>query len=309
MGTRALDLDRWFLIDDEWDGQRAVAAGLVASERREVVVGTDGPAVAGPAGELLATVRTRLSETGSGGVAPLSETGSGGVAPLSETGSGGVAPLSETGSGGVAPDEHPLVAARLLVADDLCLLLPDGPRWLLAAGCVCFPSYWRPRDKVGRPLAAVHDPVPGYPGPLAERVDSFLGRLAPGRGVWRRNWLIHDVPDLHLPGPHATEPLPASRSGATEPLPASRSGATEALPVRGSGRWLRSERQALVRLVDHDAVVFSIRTQQVPLGVLGERPDVARALAEALRGWSPELRAYKGGAVDDAVLRWLDAQS
>ena len=276
MGTRALDLDRWFLIDDEWDGQRAVAAGLVASERREVVVGTDGPAVAGPAGELLATVRTRLSETGSGGVAPL----------------------SETGSGGVAPDEHPLVAARLLVADDLCLLLPDGPRWLLAAGCVCFPSYWRPRDKVGRPLAAVHDPVPGYPGPLAERVDSFLGRLAPGRGVWRRNWLIHDVPDLHLPGPHATEPLPASRSGATE-----------ALPVRGSGRWLRSERQALVRLVDHDAVVFSIRTQQVPLGVLGERPDVARALAEALRGWSPELRAYKGGAVDDAVLRWLDAQS
>jgi len=274
MGTRSLDPADWFVVDDDWEPQRAEAARLVASDPAEVVVGVADPAVVGPSAELLALVQ-RLTPTGSG--------------------SPSVAPPTGSGSPSVARDEHPLVRARLLVADDLCLLLPDGVRWVLAAGCVCFPSYWRPRDKIGQPLSEVHGLVPGYPGALADRVDAFLGRLAPGRGVWRRNWLLHDVPDLHLPGPHATEGLP-------EPV----GGATEGLPVP-EGRWLRSERQVLLRLVEHDAVAFGIRTQQVPLAVLERRRDVAAGLAGALRGWSPAQHAYKGRAVDDALLAWLDA--
>jgi dimethylamine monooxygenase subunit A len=247
MGTRALDLAGWFVVDAEWDDQRRSAAALLASARDEVVVGVEAPEVRGPSEELLALV---------GALVP-----------------------PEVGDVG----EHPLVATRRLVADDVCLLLPDGGRWVLAAGCVCFPSHWRPRDKVGAPLTAIHERVPGYPGALADRVDGFLARLPPGRAVWRRNWLVHHVGDLHAPVPVAPPARPEPQE-----------------------RWLRSERQALVRLVEHDAVAFTIRTQQVRVGQLAARPDVCGALADALAGWSPAQRAYKGQAVDDELVSWLD---
>lgn len=258
MGTRSLDPDRWFLLDDEWEAQRAEAARLVATERDEVLVADDDPAVLAAAHELHDTVRTWLDRTSQRPVPP--------VVPV--------------------PGEvrEVLAAARLLVADDLCLLVPTADGWRLAAGCVCFPSYWRPVERIGGPLDGVHAAVPGYPGALAGRVDGFLGRLRPGQGVWRRNWLVHDVADLHLPRwlPSVARPT--------------------AVPA---GRWLRSERQTLVRLPSAEAVVFTIRTQQVPVAVLAERPDVAAGLAAAIRGWSAEQRAYKGAAVDDALLDWL----
>ncbi|MFP5321594.1 MAG: heme-dependent oxidative N-demethylase family protein [Acidimicrobiia bacterium] len=260
MGTRALGLDDWFVVDDDWEPQRAEAAALIAERPNDVLVGLDHPAVAAPSADLLHLVRRHVTSR-----------------------PGLPVPPQARGSVGQNGTGHPLVEARTLVADDLCLLLPDGDRWLLAAGAVCFPSYWRPAEKVGRPLADVHEPVPGYPGALADRVDGFLGRLRPGRGVRRRNWSVHVVPDLHVP----TWRAPEVRPGPGE-------------------RWLRSERQALVRLEGHDAVVFSIRTQQVPVAALAGRPDVCAGLAAALRGWSPAQRTYKGGAVDDALLAWLD---
>lgn len=261
MGTRALDLDRWFAVDDEWEPQRAEAAALVRSAPDEVLVATDTPAVRAASEELHGMVRTWLAERG--------------IARRS--GPPVAAGPRDVGS--------VLAATRLLVADDLCLLLPSDDGWVLAAGCVCFPSYWRPVDRIGQRLDLVHAPVPGYPGALAGRVDGFLGRLRPGQGVWRRNWLVHDVADLHLPRWVADVDRPT-------PVP--------------TGRWLRSERQTLVRLPVTDAIAFTIRTQQVPVAVLGDRPDVAGGLAAAVRGWSAAQRAYKGTAVDHALLAWLE---
>lgn len=258
MGTRSLDPDRWFLVDDEWDAQRTEAARLLASARDEVLVGDDDPAVGAAAAELDDVVRTWLGRS-RGSVPPV------------------VTDPRDLREG--------LASTRLLVADDLCLLLPGEDGWRLAAGCVCFPSYWRPRERIGGPLDGVHAVVPGYPGALAGRVDGFLGRMRPGQRVWRRNWLVHDVADLHLPTWVDDVDRPT-------PVP--------------EGRWLRSERQTLVRLPTGEAVVFTIRTQQVPMAVLGSRPDVAGDLAAAIRGWSPEQRAYKGAAVDEALLAWLE---
>ena len=262
MGTRALDPERWFLVDDEWEPQRAQAARLLATERDEVLVGGDEPAVQAAAEELDDVVRTWLGREPRRSPTPA-----------------------------VTDPREPLevlASTRLLVADDLCLLLPGEDGWQLAAGCVCFPSYWRPRDRIGGPLDGVHAVVPGYPGVLADRVDGFLGRLRPGQGVWRRNWLVHDVADLHLPSWVDDVERPT-------PVP--------------EGRWLRSERQTLVRLPSVEAVVFTIRTQQVPVGVLASRPDVAGGLAAAIREWSAEQRAYKGAAVDEALLAWLEGIS
>lgn len=183
------------------------------------------------------------------------------------------------------PVARGLARARHAVPDDLCLLVPSqGGGWRLAAAAVCFPSHWVPAAAVGGPLGEVHGPVPGYAGVAAERVDTLLRRLRPGRGVWRRNWSIHADAALHAPHPTA----PPS-------------------PVPPEERWLRSEHQTLVRAETGRVVGFTIRTQQVPLVVLAERPDVAEGLAAAVRAWSPEVRSYKGGAVDDELLGWLDA--
>jgi hypothetical protein len=179
--------------------------------------------------------------------------------------------LAATGAEVVPIDLHPLDAAGRLVQEDLCLMvLRDGGPHLDAAS-LCFPSYWRLSDKLGHPMADVHGPVAHYADELAAKVDTFLQRLRPERPVWRRNWSIHDDPSYFLPDP--TPPRDV-----TPP----------------DGLYLRSERQTLRRLTAADVVLFTIRTQQVPLAVLEDRPDVARGLAGAIEAWSPALRAYKG---------------
>ena len=179
-----------------------------------------------------------------------------------------------------------LEAAAALVQEDLCVLVRRDGRWRLDAGVVCFPSMWRLPDKLGLPMADVHGPVPAYDAELAEKVDRFLDRLRPERPVWRRNWFVHANEALHLPEPVVHEQPPA-------------------VP---DGLWLRSERQTLRALPESGGVLFTIRTQQVPLAAVAERPDVARRMATAIRAWSPELLAYRGAATwRDAALAWLDA--
>ena len=246
MSTHALDDDRWFVVDDDWEAQRSAARALLATRRDDVVAGSAVDAAAAVDAEITAWLDDRGVDASA------------------------------------VPDTDALVAARSRVADDLCVLLPSDGRWLLAAGAVCFPSLWRLDQKIGRPLDDVHEPVPGYAGALASRVDGFLGRLGPGRTVWRRNWSIHADDALFVPEHSVRDELPPPDE-----------------------RWLRSERQTLRRLRDVDAVAFTIRTQQVPLAALASRPDVCTALVAAVRAWSPAQRAYKGHAVDDALLQWL----
>jgi hypothetical protein len=190
--------------------------------------------------------------------------------------------VTATGAAAVPADLHPLDAAGRLVQEDLCLMvLRDGGPHLDAAS-LCFPSYWRLADKLGRPMAEVHGPVAHYAEELAAKVDTFLRRLRPERPVWRRNWSIHDDPSYFLPDPTAPREV-------TPP----------------DGLYLRSERQTLRRLTTTDVVLFTIRTQQVPLDVLDDRPDVAHRLAAAIGAWSPALRAYKGGHGALVAQPWL----
>ena len=172
-----------------------------------------------------------------------------------------------------------LEAAALLVPDDLVILLRFEGAWRMAAGVVCFPSHWSPPEKLGLPVAAVHGPVPHYAGELRHRVDRFLDQLRPGHAVWRRNWTIHASPELHAPRPPAT-----------------------IAPVAPGDHWLRSERQVLAALPGSAGILFTIRTQQVPLAALRDRPELATRLARTLRSTPPDLAAYRFGAVDIGVL-------
>jgi hypothetical protein len=246
MGTRGLDpAAAWLVADDDREHDLAEKSRLLAERHGEVFAALDRPDVLAASRDVLALV------------------------------------VEATG---LEPDHalHPLDAAGRLVQEDLCLLvLRDGAPHLDAAS-LCFPSYWRLADKLGRPLAEVHDPVAHYADELAAKVDRFLARLPADRPVWRRNWSIHDDPSYFLPA--ATPPRPVDPP---------------------EGLWLRSERQTLRRLPTAGTILFTIRTQQVPLAVLGENPDVARRMAAAIDAWSSELLAYKGGHGARAAADWL----
>lgn len=178
-----------------------------------------------------------------------------------------------------------LERAALAVPDDLCLLIEREGHWRLDSAVVCFPSLWRLSDKMGRPLAEIHEPVPAYVEELATRVDRLVSRLRADRPVWRRNWFVHHDPELHQPAPSAPE---------------------DPSPAPPEGLWLRSERQTLRRLPVTGAVLFTIRTQQVPLRAVADRADVAGAMASVVEAWPDRLARYRGATGwREPVVAWL----
>jgi dimethylamine monooxygenase subunit A len=152
---------------------------------------------------------------------------------------------------------------------------------------VCFPSHWSPPTKLGLPIADVHGPVPRYAAELRDRVQRSLDHLRPDRPLWRRNWTVHASPELHAP-------YPVAIAGTIAP----------------EDHWLRSERQVLMALPVSAGILFSIRTEQVPLALLTDRPDVASGLAAALRSTPPDLAGYRFGGLDlDGLATWLERQA
>ncbi|MBL8643145.1 MAG: DUF3445 domain-containing protein [Rhodospirillaceae bacterium] len=126
--------------------------------------------------------------------------------------------------------------------EDICILTKDGSGpYLLTAGVICFPNRWRLSEKLGKPMLAVHDPVPEYAEKLGAQVDFFLDRLRPGRCFKRANWGLASAPTLHLP-----DPIPPVNTKADADF------------------YFRHEGQSFVKLPDTGAVIFSIRTTITP---------------------------------------------
>jgi hypothetical protein len=194
----------------------------------------------------------------------------------------------ERDAGELDTGDHPLVAAALRVQEDLVVLQRRDSRWTVTAGVVCFPTHWTIGDKLGNSLAEVHGPVAHYESELRERVDRFCERLAPERPVWRRNWFVSPTDLLHLPSFPAGVVIP------------------HRIAEDGSPMWIRSERQTLRRLPRTDAIVFTIRVQLAPLGVLLARADVAERMLRLLRSWDETKRAYTStGRILDSLETWL----
>jgi len=192
----------------------------------------------------------------------------------------------------LGPSAEPALArAALLVQEDLCLMEQDGQDWVLTAGCVCFPTRWRLPEKLGRPLAGIHAPVPGFAERLGRPVERFFDKLMADRPVWRLNWSLIDDPALFQPGGHG-------RSAADPTITAENA---------GERLWLRVERQTLTRLPQTGAVLFAIRIHRWPVAVLSGRPDAAARLAAAMRSMPEALQRYKSLPVfGEALLAWLD---
>jgi len=258
MGLRPLDLADWIEVDDAYDDELRCKAELVASRPAEVVVQLDAAGVAEATDELWELVRA--------------------VAPR---------PWADETSA-------PIVRCGLSTQEDWVLMAPVGGEVVLAAACVCFPSRWVLREKLGRSNRAIHAPIAHYDEHLADPVDRFFERLSVDAPMWRLNWNLFDDPALF-------QPMAPDRAAGGEP---------DGRPPVGERVWLRVERQTLRRLPRTGAVAFGIRVHQQPVAVLADRPDALARLAAAVRALSPDTFAYKGLApFAEDLLAWIDQKS
>jgi dimethylamine monooxygenase subunit A len=188
------------------------------------------------------------------------------------------------------PPLHPLDIAGRLVAEDLCLMQASDAGYRLIGATLCFPNRWQLEEKIGQPLDFIHAPVPGFAPALERPVAHFFAALKPDRILARVNWGIADDPTRF-------QPIGRDADAAITP------------ETVGSALYLRIEYQTLRRLPESQAVLFTIRTEIMPLGQVIATPADAIGLAGAIRDMSPAMLRYKRlTAVAPALLAWLETR-
>jgi hypothetical protein len=194
-----------------------------------------------------------------------------------------------------------LKAASLLVQEDLILMRKGESGWRLAAGSLCFPSAWSLREKFGKPMEAIHEPVPGFgPGTRnAGLIDRMFDRLQVPQPVQRWNWSLQPGGDLYRP---LTNDGRIERAKRPPKFPGA--------DVFASA-FIRVERQTLRKLPVSGDILFTIRIHLDPLAVLRKHPDriaLAGGFARQLAGLDQAQLDYKGLAADrDRLVAELNA--
>ena len=181
---------------------------------------------------------------------------------------------------------HPLDRAARLVPEDLLLLAPvpesaagdaSAVKWHLVAASLCFPAHWVLAEKMGKPLAAIHDPVPHYDERLAGPVDRFFNNMTIGPISARMNWSLQIGTDLFTP--HRAQRQAAAGDLDNHQL------------------CLRLESQTLRKLPQTGFVLFTIRTHIEPVSRWKHTPNAIDDLAKMLNDMSVESQSYKGASL------------
>lgn len=150
---------------------------------------------------------------------------------------------------------------------------PDGV-FRLCGGCLCFPSHWDLRDKLGKPMAAIHAPVPGLNETLGRQIDGFLQRIKPDTSWERENWGLSRTPELNL---HPSRKIP--RLDAT---------------VHLDEVWFRLEQQSLVALPKSGGILFGIKLVIIPMREIKADPATRQGMIRALQTMPEPMAQYKG---------------
>jgi hypothetical protein len=167
-------------------------------------------------------------------------------------------------------------ALSLAIGEDIAIVEIDSEgNDRNAVMSIAAPSRWAPEEKIGRSFVATHTPVPNMEKTLA--VAAKLQQMLLERGPFVRfTWGISTTPALDT-HPSVTEP-----------------------PYAGGDAWLRTERQVIRRIPEHNAFLFTIRVMVEPLSDIRNSVTDASALAAALRSMDEKSRIYKSvdGHVD-----------
>jgi len=242
IGMAPIAIDDWIDVDDLHAAQCALKADILAREGHEAFDAMRGSEVAQAeaAERLAAHLQRRFPQ------------------------------ISTT----LAAGEPKLKAISRCVQEDLLLMGRAPQGWTLIAGSLCFPTTWRLSEKIGRPMAAIHAPVPGFAGPMGERIQRIFDHLRPEAPVERHNLSIYADAELR----HETTKTFRDRFPGDEPIL--------------SRAHLRVERQTLTRLPETGAILFTVR---IHLLRLSEAPARLTSLVCAhVAEMKDEELAYKG---------------
>ena len=188
-------------------------------------------------------------------------------------------------------DLHPLEAAARLIPEDLLLLAPR-PRqtadtqfldWVLVAAALRFPAHWRLADKMDKPLAAIHEPVPHYGAVLETPMDRFFTNMKIGPISHRWNWTVVTSPELFTPDRAHNPPVRIAEG-------------IDRLRVR-------MESQTLRKLPESGQILFTIRTYVEPVLNWADNGSALTDLAAMTAAMSDQLRDYKGVNRYEAALQ------
>ena len=136
-------------------------------------------------------------------------------------------------------DDDPMGCMGQIAQNDFVIMEQRGEEHVLTAAVLCFPASWLLAEKFMRGLVGIHDPVDPYDDQIAKRVQRLFDGIQVDRPLWRFNALRYADPTLFQP-----RSMYARRPG----------------EERHVARYLRSERQTLIRLPKTRAVVFGIHT-------------------------------------------------
>ena len=145
----------------------------------------------------------------------------------------------------ISGDDHPLIEVASHIQEDLCVLQKWGDAHVLTAAVICFPSSWDVREKIGRSIASIHEPVTEF-NAVSNSVERMLSAIRVEQPLGRANFLIYTDPELHQP----------RGEGVCKPIDPS------------APRYIRVERQSFRRLPETRAIVFAIHSYIVPESVL-----------------------------------------
>lgn len=285
MGLRPLEIDDWLEPDELRDAELAQKARLVAERHDDVVAvaaaaGADAARIDAACEELVDEIAAAQARA-QAEARPRAHARS-----VSSNRPQGVDSTTQNG------EVHPIVRAGLATQEDWAVMTPVGGELVMSAACVCFPTRWELRTKIGRPMAEVHRHVPFYADHIGRAVDSFFERLTAERPTWRLNWSLMDDPALFQPvhlGPAGDGPIVADDVGERV--------------------WLRVERQTLRRLPVTGAVVFGIRVHQRPLAALVAEPGALAAMRTAVANLPAATVDYKNlGGFTQQLDEWITRQ-
>ncbi|MCU0803182.1 MAG: DUF3445 domain-containing protein [Rhodobacteraceae bacterium] len=221
-GTKPLDMADWLVVDEAYAAQMALRDHLIA--QRPAAVHAMLPQAEGAAREVYDLILPLLPGLGFTVGLDAVERPDGVVVPLNAG--------------------QPLMTLGRLVQEDLCIMQEDGAgEHALTGAILCFPAGWMLNEKLGRPMMRIHQPVAKYTEDVGRRVQRLMDMVRVGAPLWRANGHHSDAP---LFNPLSEE---ASHKG------------YQAVPVVATDKpFIRSERQALIRLPASGAVLFSIHT-------------------------------------------------
>jgi hypothetical protein len=172
----------------------------------------------------------------------------------------------------------PLLAAARRVPDDLVLMERRTGDWAVSALSLSAGSFFTADEALGRDLATLHGPVPGFADRFLIRVRRIFENLPSEDILERRNWSVVAWRGLYAPEASAA-----------------RRRALRQRPRRpGAGLYIRCERQTLRRLPQTGGLLFTIRIHLTPLRALAVDPEAAAVFARAWAAAPEDFRRYKG---------------